>query len=79
MVGSFDSFLMLVHALRLLCFILVDVMTSSHLLRHSVNKFDFRLYDAASKGLIKIFLVYALIGQLDWERILFDILLVCVF
>ena len=30
-VGSLDSFLIFVHALRLLCVILLDVMTSSHL------------------------------------------------
>ena len=32
MVGSYDSFLIVFHAFRLLCVILVDVMTSSHLL-----------------------------------------------
>ena len=32
MVGSFDSFLIVFHVLRLVCVILVDVMTSSLLL-----------------------------------------------
>ena len=32
MVGSFDSILIVFHALRLLCVILVDVMASYHLL-----------------------------------------------
>ena len=32
MVGSFDSFFIVVHVLLLVCDILVDVMTSSHLL-----------------------------------------------
>ena len=32
MVGSFDGFLIVVHVLRLVYVILVDVMTSSHLL-----------------------------------------------
>ena len=35
-VGSFDSFLIVFHALPLLCVILVDVRTSSHLFFSSV-------------------------------------------
>ena len=31
-VGSFDSFLIVLHTLRLLCVIFVDVMTTTHLL-----------------------------------------------
>ena len=35
MVGSFDSFLIVLHVLRLVCVILMGVMTSSHLLLFS--------------------------------------------
>ena len=50
MVGSFDSFLIVFHALRLLCAILVNVMTSSHLLFFSSIILSISLF-AASKGL----------------------------
>ena len=54
-VWSFDCFLIVLHILRLVCVILVDVMTSSHLLfflRHSVNQFVSRLYGAALQVLL---------------------------
>ena len=48
--GSFDSFLIVFHTLRLLCVIF---------LHHSVNQFVSRFYGSASKGLL---LMIALVG-----------------
>ena len=61
-VESFDSFLIVFHTLRLVCVILVNVMTSSHLF-HSVNQFVSRFYGSASKGL----LLYASYRLFDWS------------
>ena len=52
-VGSFDSFLIVFHALRLVCIILVDVMISSSFLYHSVYQFASRLHGSASQRLLK--------------------------
>ena len=53
-VGSFDSFLMVFHALRLLRVILVNVMTSSHLfLFSSVIKSIIVLPDSMVPGLLE--------------------------
>ena len=43
MVGSFDSFFIVFHVLRLVCVILVDVMTSSHILFFSSVILSIRL------------------------------------
>ena len=52
-VGSFDDFLIVFHALRLLCVILVDMMTSSHLLFFSLSfcqSFCFQILWCRVKG-----------------------------
>ena len=72
-VGSFDSFLIVFHALRLLCQIggRDDFLPSPLLsLRHSDNQFVSRFYGAASKGLLKYLLLYASYRLFDWEVIL---------
>ena len=87
MVGSFDSFLIVFHALRLFCVILVDVMTSSHLLFFSSVILPISLFPDSmvprQKGCLNICAgmlhIDFLIVQLDRERVLFDILLICVF
>ena len=89
MVGSFDSFLIILHVLLLLCILLVDVMTSSHLLffSYSYGILSISLFSDSmvprQKGCLNIcscmLHIDLLIGQLDQERILFDIFLVCVF
>ena len=82
MVGSFDSFLIVFHGLEPLCVILMEVMTSSHLLlHHSVSLFpDYMML--RQNGFLNSCSCMLHIGfsisQFDWERILFDILLVCV-
>ena len=84
---SFDSFLIVFHTLRLLCVILVDVMISSHLLFYSSIILSISLFPdwmrPRQKGCLNIcscmLHIDFLIGQLDRERNLFDILLVCVF
>ena len=80
-VGSFDSFLIFFHALRLLCVILVDVMTSYHLFSSvilSISLFADYMWPC-QKGCLNIFScmlhIEFLIGHLDRERILFDILI----
>ena len=85
-VGSFDIFLIVFHALRVLCFVLVDVMTSSHLYISSVIVSISLFLDSMvprQRGCLNIcsrmLHIYLLIGQLDRERILLDILLVCLF
>ena len=49
--GPFGIFLIVFHAVRLVCVILVNVMTSSHLY-HSVSQFVSRLYGSVSKWLL---------------------------
>ena len=44
MVGTFDSYLIVFHDFRLLCVILVNVMTSSHLLFFSSNSLSISLF-----------------------------------
>ena len=84
--GSFDGFLIVVHVLRLLCVILVDVMTSSNLLFFFSVILLISLFPDSKvprqKGCLNssscMLHIDFLVGQLDLERILFDIFLVCV-
>ena len=86
MVGSFDSFRIVLHSLGPLCVILMDMMTSTHLLFFSSVILSISLLQDAmvshQKGCLNIcscMLHNRLFnGQFDMERILFDILLVCV-
>ena len=79
--GHFERFLIVFHALRLLCSILVDVMTSSHL-SLSISLFPDSMVPR-QKGSLNIcscmLHIYFVIFQLDRERVLFVILLVWVF
>ena len=56
-VGTYDSFLIVFHALRLLCVMLVDVMISSHIIFFSSVILSIRLFPdsmvPSSKGLLK--------------------------
>ena len=86
MVRSFDGFLIVFHALQLLCVIFVDVMTSSHLFFSSIilsiSLFPDSMVPCQSSVLnICSFMLHIdfFISQLDREHILFDILLVCIF
>ena len=87
MVGSFHSFLIVFHALRLLCVILVDVMISSHLPFCSTAILSFSLFPDSmvlrQNGCLNscscMLHVDFMIGQFNRERILFDIILVCIF
>ena len=83
MVGSFDSFLIVFHTVRLLCVILVHVMTSSHLFSSIILLISLFQLAPRQKGCFNGFScmlhLHFLIGQFDRERILFDIPLVCVF
>ena len=69
MVGSFDNFLKVFHGLRLVCVILVDMMTSSHLLFFSSVILSISLFPdymgPSSKGLRKCLLLYALYRPFD--------------
>ena len=76
LVRSFDSFRIVVHTLRLLCIILVNVMTSSHLVSSIILDPRQRV---TFNGCSCMLHIDFLIGQFDRERILFDILLVCLF
>ena len=85
MVGSFDSFRIVFHALGLLCVIFVDIITSSPLLFSvilSISLFPDYIVPH-QKGCLKscscMLHIDFLIGKYDRERILFDILFVCVF
>ena len=85
MVGSFDNFLIVFHALRLLCVILVNVMTSSHLpFISSINLSIILFPDSMVQrqkccfnGSSCMLHIDILVGQFDRERILFDIYYVC--
>ena len=87
MAVSIVSFLIVFHALRLLCVILVDVMTSYHFLFLFAVIVSISLLPDSivprQNGCLNCFScmlhIDNLIGQLDRERIMFDILLVCVF
>ena len=87
MVGSFDIFLIVFHVLQLVCVILVDVMTSSHLLFFSSVILSISLFPDYMVPLHKCCLnscscmlhIDFLIGQFNRERMLFDIYLLCVF
>ena len=76
---SFDSFLIVFHTLQLLCVILVNVMTSSHLFSYTI--WSISLFPDAmiprQNGCSCMLYVDFLIGQFDRERIMFDILFVC--
>ena len=84
-VGSFDSFLIVFQVLRLVCVILV--MTSSHLFSFSFVILSISLFPEYMvpryKGCLNsctcMFHLDFFIGQFDRKRILFDILLLCVF
>ena len=84
-VRSYDSFLIVFHTLRLLCAILVNVMTYSHLFSSSFCQsvcfqiIWFRIKRVVFNGCSCMLHIDFLFGQFDWERILFDILLVCAF
>ena len=86
-VGLFDSYFIVFHALRLMSVILVDVMTYSHLLFFSSVILSIRLFPnsivPSLKGLFKYVFLYASYSLVDSlvnrERNLFEILLVCVF
>ena len=79
-VGSFDSFLIVFYALRLLCVILVNVMTSSHLLFFFSVILPISLFPDSmvprQEGCLNI---CSCMLHIDRERVLFDTLLVCVF
>ena len=77
-VGLFDNFLIVFHALRPLCITLVCVMTSSHLPLLSSIILS-RFYGAASKWLLLYASYRLLIGEFYRERLLLDILLVWAF
>ena len=86
-VGSFDGFLIVFQALQLLCVIMVDVLPSFHLLFFSSVILSISLFPYSmvprQRGCLNscscMLHIDFLIVQLDRERILFDILLVCVF
>ena len=80
MVGSFDSFLIVFHALCLLCVILVDVMTASHPLLFSsailsISLFPYSMllcHKGYLNGCSYMLHIYFLIGQFDRERIMYS-------
>ena len=87
MVGSFDSLFIVFHSLRLLCVILIlrddfrpPLFFSSVIL--SISLFQIFMVPR-QKGCLNscscMLHTDILISQFDWERIMFDILLVCVF
>ena len=86
-VGSFDGFFIVLHTLRLVCVILVSVMTYSHFLFLSYVILSISLFPDSmmphQKGSLNscpcMLYIDFLISQFDREHILFYIFLLCVF